>query len=401
MIFVKNNSSGVRPNRPLTDPKPLRILWIWSGKTTDAILPKQLFEQSDLELRIISRQGVDVWSSEDISSECLIFDLPIVKRVDTNPIWFPAKKFSSQLRSLLLYRRIIKAFQPQVVHVWYDEKPLGLFRVIFTNRNIKFVIHVHDAIPHERKQRSRYMYTYTRFILNLADFITVFSDYVGQMASQRYRLDSKKFRAISMPPTFVESSVRSHPTVCDHQLPVFLLFGTLRMNKGIGLIRDAIRLIPPDIEFQLIISGQVLESEVYPILKDLATDPRVSIQTRYVSGQERRDLFNKVDVILLPYYDFHGESAVLRDAIAHHVPVITSKIEQFTSVADGELGILAEKGSANVWSDCLTFVAENGWWIDQTKSRIESYEKSTSRFMVQEYSSFYRSVLGLSIELEN
>ena len=107
-----------------------------------------------------------------------------------------------------------------------------------------------------------------------------------------------------------------------------LFFGSIRRNKGLHVLLDAMGQMP---EYRLTVAGepherQYVEDEVLPRVRRLrAGGARVELVDRFVSDAEVGPLFASHSAVLLPYTSgFVAQSGVVFMAIAHDVPVVAS-----------------------------------------------------------------------------
>jgi glycosyltransferase involved in cell wall biosynthesis len=107
-----------------------------------------------------------------------------------------------------------------------------------------------------------------------------------------------------------------------------LFFGSMRRNKGLHVLLDAMERMP---DYRLTIAGEpqerlYFEDEVLPRVRRLqAAGSRVDLIDRFVSDGEVGPLFASHSAVMLPYTSgFVAQSGVVFMAIAHDVPVVAS-----------------------------------------------------------------------------
>lgn len=106
-----------------------------------------------------------------------------------------------------------------------------------------------------------------------------------------------------------------------------LFFGTIRANKGLHLLLDAMPMLE---EYTLSIGGAALDEEyhskeVVPRVKALqAKGLDVRLTDRFLSDSEIAKAFEQAGTLLLPYSDFSSQSGVLYYAIAYACPAVVS-----------------------------------------------------------------------------
>jgi glycosyltransferase involved in cell wall biosynthesis len=105
-----------------------------------------------------------------------------------------------------------------------------------------------------------------------------------------------------------------------------LFFGTLRANKGIPVLLDAIAALPASAALRFVFAGRG-DADLEDRIREAArSDERITAEIGYVTDDRRRALYAEADVVVLPYTEFDAQSGVLQDAYAAGTPVIASDI---------------------------------------------------------------------------
>lgn len=133
----------------------------------------------------------------------------------------------------------------------------------------------------------------------------------------------------------------------------YLFFGTLRNNKGVEVLIDALDLLAsadprPDREYRVHFAGRG-EARLEDRVRDLARrDPRVTIEIGFIAAERRAELYRDADCVLLPYTDLNAQSGVLHDAYASRLPVIASDVRALGAKvrADGTGWVVAASDPA-------------------------------------------------------
>jgi len=130
--------------------------------------------------------------------------------------------------------------------------------------------------------------------------------------------------------------------------PVVLAFGLVRPYKGADLLIDAMRELP---EARLWVVGRPLGVDLAKLRRRAAVlGDRVAFVPRFVADREIPAIFERADVVALPYRDAE-QSGVLYTALAFGKPIVVSDVGGFPEVAArgaaamvpaGDVGALAE-----------------------------------------------------------
>ena len=133
-----------------------------------------------------------------------------------------------------------------------------------------------------------------------------------------------------------------------------LFFGTMRQNKGLDLVLEAMPQLP---DFQLTIAGAPLEmgyfyNQVMPKVRQLiANGARIEVIDRYVNDQETASLFAGHSALLLPYTrEFTAQSGVIFLALAHEIPVVCSDVGGLSDILhDFQIGAAFSESRADAF----------------------------------------------------
>ncbi len=136
---------------------------------------------------------------------------------------------------------------------------------------------------------------------------------------------------------------------------IFLFYGGGYRRKGLHLAVSAMAGLPADFPGFLLCAGQQNPTgETARGLEELARRNQARLINRYVSAEEERACFAASDVVLLPYMNHFGTSAVLSQAMAAGKPVIASD-EQLLGRLTREqgLGLLFPAGDVEALRECI------------------------------------------------
>jgi glycosyltransferase involved in cell wall biosynthesis len=107
---------------------------------------------------------------------------------------------------------------------------------------------------------------------------------------------------------------------------VLLLFGTLRANKGLDVLADALVALGPAFDADVVVAGSGDDDVVRAWQERVAHLPHVTLERGRVDDRRKRELFSLASWALLPYTAFHSQSGVLADAYAYRVPLIVTDV---------------------------------------------------------------------------
>ena len=134
------------------------------------------------------------------------------------------------------------------------------------------------------------------------------------------------------------------------------MFGRLRAYKGLDLLQDAWRELPPG-RFTLRVVGDGPAEQLAPGFAGL---PGVVLEPRWVAEAEIPQLMEAADALVLPYREA-SQSGVIPMAHALGLPVVATPAGGLAEqLRDGVDGLLAEAISAPALAKALVRLAEPG-----------------------------------------
>jgi glycosyltransferase involved in cell wall biosynthesis len=193
---------------------------------------------------------------------------------------------------------------------------------------------VHNIVPHKypRFVPKAVMHWWIRRACRTADGLFVHTEPLKQQLEQ-FLGSAKHAPPIHVVPHGVWSvkDDGSRPTL-EQRLSwkKLLFFGTIRRNKGLDLLLQAIEHLPG---YSLTIAGEPLEkdhfnNEIVPTIRRLQ-DQGVKIDFRpgFAPEDSVGPMFASHSAIILPYTSaFMSQSGVIYMALAHEVPVVASEV---------------------------------------------------------------------------
>jgi glycosyltransferase involved in cell wall biosynthesis len=135
---------------------------------------------------------------------------------------------------------------------------------------------------------------------------------------------------------------------------IFLFYGGGYRRKGLHLVTRVFLKQAPANAFLLCAGRQPTDPEVRRQLGELECRNAAKVIDKYVTTEEEHLCFSACDVVLLPYVNHYGISAVLSQAAAAGKPVIASdehQLGQFTR--SHQLGRCFASGDVNALHDAI------------------------------------------------
>jgi glycosyltransferase involved in cell wall biosynthesis len=144
------------------------------------------------------------------------------------------------------------------------------------------------------------------------------------------------------------------------EAPVTLLFGQLRVDKGLGDLLAALVRLP---ELRLLVAGQ--EAGALAAARAQLADPRlaarVSVREGYLEMSDAAKLFAATDTVVLPY-QVASQSGVLLLAYGFRRPVVVYPVGGLVeAVIDGETGWICSRPDVDALVSTLAAACAVGW----------------------------------------
>ena len=157
-----------------------------------------------------------------------------------------------------------------------------------------------------------------------------------------------------------------------------LLAARMTVEKGVRVLLEAMRLIPPDVNVTLDIAGRgALADEVVSAAQ---ADPRIRFHG-YVSGDAKARLFRASDVLVLPSLWYENAPVVIVEAGAYGMGVIGSDIGAIPEfVVPRETGLLFKVGDA---ADLAASIIEVARGRSLLRTFRENGQRLAARFTVE------------------
>jgi len=252
----------------------------------------------------------------------------------------------------------VRKFGPDAVVIeWWNPffAPLvGMLARMFVRAGMKCLIECHNVLPHERRRIDGPL---LRFAFSpVTHFITHSKsdreDLLGILPDRKVD--------VAPLPTLQEFSAAASPP--ERKGRTILFFGIVRKYKGLDVLLRAMAKVLSEVECNLIVSGEFYDSvgEYERLVDELGIGAYVRIENRYMPNEEVPALFDRADVLVLPYLSA-TQSAVAGIALVNGLPIIASRTGGLSEVVkDGVTGLLFPPGDADALANRLISYFSSG-----------------------------------------
>ena len=253
--------------------------------------------------------------------------------------------------------KLIKSFSPDViVFQWWQPffAPLvGTFARCLRSGGALRLMECHNVFPHERTPLDRPL---IRFALSAADHIITHSTNDRDVLAALIPGKTVSVSPLPVPSTLLAANERQR----DGR--TLLFFGKVRKYKGLKVLLEAMPSVLKRIECELLVVGEFYDSiaKYEQLIRQLGIANKVRIDDRYVTNEEIAAIFNRADVLVLPYVSA-SQSAVANIALSSGLPIIASRTGGLAeSVIENVNGLLVPPGDSAALADKIVeYFSEN------------------------------------------
>lgn len=320
----------------------MRIYWYWPfAREEEMAIAAALPRSGDhLTVHSMRRPGSpEPFESASVTVRC---DLPeIDTRLAPPHVRWAANRVGTYLQRAWRRGSAIREDRPDLVHLLYlNHYTDGLDPLL--PRGVPLVVDVHDVFPHHHRVPPGVERRFLARQYSRAEHVIVHHPWVRDRLADQFDV---ALDAISVVPLQVPRLAHAAATSSSDR-PTLLMFGTLRDNKGLDVLVEALRQVA-DPDVRLIVAGRGTRAVEGAARAAAAADPRIELELGWVTPARKAELFSDATLVVQPYTSFESQSAVLNEAYALGVPVVVSDVGALgeTVRADGT-GWVVPAGSA-------------------------------------------------------
>lgn len=183
------------------------------------------------------------------------------------------------------------------------------------------VLSIHNVRPHDQRG-PRFLETLLhRAGYLVPDRLIVAHETLRSRVSKEFGIPLDRISVVPLPSPVVAQ--RSDDPVTEPK--ELLFFGTLRKNKGIDVLLDAITAIPTDEPVVFRFAGRGDADLEALVARRAATDPRIHAEIGWITPERQADLYARAWAVVVPYLPaFAAQSGTVRVAYSFGTPVVAS-----------------------------------------------------------------------------
>ena len=257
-------------------------------------------------------------TQEETSEE--IHGTPAPRLIDSiNPFnWISvARKIRRRRPDLLIFKYWLPFFGPCFGTI---------ARIVKRGTSARVAVICDNVLPHERRPFDA---LFTRYTFRQTDFFIVQSDAVERELKAFW--PDARYRKVPHPVYNIFGSPMEKQRAKDllglRDARILLFFGYVRRYKGLNVLLDALRLVPPDLGVRLLVVGEFYDDEqkYRTQVRDLHLDDRVTIHSDYLPNEDVARYFSAADAVVLPYVSA-TQSGIAQIAYNFDKPVIATDV---------------------------------------------------------------------------
>ncbi|MBI2706450.1 MAG: glycosyltransferase family 4 protein [Actinobacteria bacterium] len=335
--------------------RPLRMLWYWPHPHRgDNLLASSALLPGDTLTVECLQSFRDEPLDDEGAAYTKIRDLPDVSHTRTGIARILDRLKVHAVRAWRR-RRLARSGRFDVLYI----ETLSLLDAVTLRglkRRLPVVTLVHDVEPHKRVLPPRLQDFVLRQAYLQSSQLVVLHDTIKSRLVERFALDPARVTVI---PHALEGRWGARP---EHEGPPvrLLVFGSLRPNKGIDVLLDAVENVDPSL-VSVVIAGsgdRALEQRVTAAANRLR---HVTAEIDYLTPERKVELFRAADIVVLPYREsFTSQSGVLLDSYAYGLPSIVTDVGAIgPTVRSEHTGWVVPPSDAAALARVITEVAED------------------------------------------
>ncbi|MEQ1787098.1 MAG: glycosyltransferase family 4 protein, partial [Acidimicrobiales bacterium] len=183
------------------------------------------------------------------------------------------------------------------------------------------VLSIHNVRPHERRGPRTIETALHRLAYMVPDRLIVAHESLRTRLAREFRIPADRISVVPLPSPIVTQ--RSDEPAEDPK--ELLFFGTLRHNKGIEVLLDAIAAVPPSAPVIFRFAGRGDHDLEDMLTRHASADPRIRVEIGWITPERQAELYARAWAVVVPYLPaFAAQSGTVRVAYSFGTPVLAS-----------------------------------------------------------------------------
>jgi glycosyltransferase involved in cell wall biosynthesis len=283
----------------------------------------------------------------------------------------PLSFSTNYLKTLLNVKNIINMFSykniniictlnPDVIHFTTPlPPPLSVFIKLYRIDKKFPIIYTRHTIVTDKRFKNKILETIEHSLEHMIHFKKwiVHTDVDKQMLISMEKINIDK---ISVIPHGSYSLFKSFKNNVQKEKNTILYFGRIAPYKGLEYLLMAIPKIVDEIpNVKAIIAGEG-DITPYKSLINPINSKNIEIYNQYIPDNMVAELFQRSELLILPYTYMSGQSGVLNIACAYNMPVVATDVGSFNDVVvNGKSGFLVPPKNKEAISSAVTSILKD------------------------------------------
>ncbi|MCX5855300.1 MAG: glycosyltransferase family 4 protein [Deltaproteobacteria bacterium] len=351
--FFYSNTSSIRPRNPMEAEYNNLFFADFFRRRIQELKPDLVHFY---HLQRLSAAAIDVCHELKIPTVFTATDFWLI--CPTNQLLLPdhSRCLGPDKGMVNCVRHLAAISQGQRIRSILDRLPNGLMAVLIRWVKCAAFRPEKGIVPLVHALASRPAYMEKR--MNRIGLVLVATRFMGEML-HRYGLEEKKIRHVPFGIDRTHIMSVSTKGTAKHLRIGFI--GTLYSHKGAHVLLEAVRSLPTEMPLEVKIYGELEQFPEYAkTLRSVAgNDHRIAFCGTF-PNHSIGDIFNRLDVLIIPSLWYENSPLVLSFAQAARVPVVATDSEGMNEViANGENGFRFERGDVKRLADIIRMLCND------------------------------------------
>jgi glycosyltransferase involved in cell wall biosynthesis len=372
----------------------LRWYWYWPfAREEDIELARATPGPDDhLTVHALDRPGAPRESTARVTFRS---DLPDVPPSTEGSVRWATSRVTTYARRAAARRGAIRTGGFDLAHIAFLNQYTDTVELRLLARRVPIVTTVHDVVPHRTRLPAPVQHRLLDLLYRACGSIVVHHADVGTELTDRFGIDPARIHVV---PHWVSPFRAVDDRRTLHDPPTVLCFGTLRRNKGIPELLEAVERIGPAAGLRFHVAGRG-DADLERAVRDAAGRlPQLTAEIDWITPERKAELLRRADLMVLPYTAFSSQSGVLHDAYGSHLPAVVTDVGALrSSVVDHHAGWAVPPGDIDALAATIVtaFADPDEWRHRSDGARQVAIDQSPERTGAA-FRAVYHRVLGVA-----
>jgi alpha-maltose-1-phosphate synthase len=243
--------------------------------------------------------------------------------------------------------RLLKQFSPDVIHC-QESLNYALTIALRFLRRVPFVLTIHDHIPHSGTKEPGHAKPHRAYLRQIPDAVIVHGERIRVESEELFPWLKSRITSIPHGPLGdTETSADS-----EWEVGTVLFFGRIEKYKGLSYLMEAASILKKKgVAVKVIIAGR--GKDLASHRETIRNNRSFELIERFIEKEETRELFERANVVVLPYTEA-TQSGIVALAIQYGRPVVATDVGSIGEVVrNGFNGLLVPPRDADMLAEAI------------------------------------------------